>query len=102
MLTDSEIETLARDALARIIEDTRAAPLFHRVGLTPNGELVPVYAATSKEGYGSFICQLMPHASIKRIISDAEKLFEGAALEATDNATGEVTAVRISELYDPE
>jgi hypothetical protein len=102
MLTDQEIETLAREALARIVEDARAAPIFHRVGLTENGELVPVYAATSQEGYGSFLCRFMPHAAIKRIISDAERIFDEAVIEMTDKGTGEVRACRISELYDPE
>lgn len=102
MLTDQEIDAIARDALARIVEDPRAASLFHQVGSTKGGELVTVYAATSQEGYGSFLCRLMPHASIKRIISDAEKIFEEAMIQVTDEGTGEVTACRISELYDPE
>jgi len=99
MFTDAEIETLAREVIARIVEDPRAAFLFHKVLLTDSGELVPVYGATSEENFGSFLCEFMPHASIRRIISDAEKIFDEFTIQARDTKTGEIVPYNVSQMY---
>jgi hypothetical protein len=90
MLTDVEIDTLARAIIARILEDprARASGIFDKVLLTEEGEFVPVYGATSYEGYGSFLCEFMPLAAVRRIIIESERLFDEFSIQLSDTESG--------------
>src|SRR5688572_26463826 len=89
MLTDSEVDTLARAILTRIVEDPRASLIFHDVIIKGNDEPVPVYGATSEQGYGSFLCEFMPLAAIKQIIIGCEKLFDAFTIHLSDTESGD-------------
>jgi hypothetical protein len=77
-MTDAEIEALARELLAYVVHETFGwtPNFFHEVLRLSDGELIPVYAGTSEESFGSFLCEFMPLAAIKTLIVESEKLYD--------------------------
>ena len=83
MLTDSEIESLAQHVLKFAVlevSEWRDEGALHEVRITDEGELVPVYGGTSPEGYGSFLCEYMPLAAIKKLVAKCEELLTPSGL----------------------
>src|SRR2546421_120053 len=77
-MTDAEIDALARDILTGTIDEVRSwePQYFHEIHQMKDGELIPVYAATSPDGYGSFRCEYMPLETIKTLIRECEKAYD--------------------------
>jgi hypothetical protein len=78
MLSDAEVDALARSILADTIAKVSdwAPGYFHALYKFENGETVPVYAGTSSDGLGSFNCQYLAFDSIKTIIKRCEKVYD--------------------------
>jgi hypothetical protein len=104
MLSDAEIETLAKEILTQIVTQIESwdSTYFHEVQETESGELVPVFAGTSEEGFGSYICKFMPFASIKTIIRECERIFDRFTITIKDKQTGITATTLISEKHLPE
>lgn len=97
MLTDAEIESLARGILADIVKRLEEIPdtkIFGDIHRTDDGEVIPVYEGTSQEGFGSFIFTYMPLAAVKRIVVECERLRDEFTVEITDSNTGEIVTVK--------
>ena len=77
-MTDAEIDALARELLADAIHTVNAwdSNFFHEVLQLPDGELIPIYGGTSEEGFGSYLCEFMPLATVKTIIVESEKIHD--------------------------
>src|SRR5437763_1885002 len=77
-MTDAEIDALARELLTDAIQQAFGwnPNFFNEVLRLPDGELIPVYAGKSEEGYGSFLCEFKPLAAIKTIIVESEKIYD--------------------------
>lgn len=83
MLSDAEVDTLARTILADAITEVASwdSTYFHNLYEYENGETAPVYAGTSPDGHGSFICEYMALDSIKTIIRQCEKMYDNLQLQ---------------------
>jgi len=83
MLSDAEVDTLARTILVDAIAEVASwdSSYFHDLATYENGETVPVYAGTSSDGVGSFNCQYMALDSIKTIIRRCEKTYDAFQLQ---------------------
>lgn len=103
MLSDVEIETLAKDILTHVIASIaeQGTSLFHEILEMDSGELIPVYGGTSPEGYGSFLCEFMPLATVKTIITTCERIFDDFTISVANKQTGESANKRISERHLP-
>ncbi len=90
MLTDEEVASLAKELLKESIDQvlTWDPDYFHEIYEMDEGELVPVYGATSVEGYGSFLCEYMPLEVIKKIIRDSERIFDEFEIVSSDKKSG--------------
>ncbi|MBC8028884.1 MAG: hypothetical protein H7Z16_02130 [Pyrinomonadaceae bacterium] len=99
MLTDAEVDVLAKELLNETIDQVLSwnADYFYEVYETHEGESVPVYGATSAEGYGSFLCEFMPLATVKKIIRESERIFDECPVIGI-NESGEVGRKPVSEL----
>ncbi|MEK6278909.1 MAG: hypothetical protein AABN95_00995 [Acidobacteriota bacterium] len=104
MLTEEEIDSLARQILAFAIEEVSSWDdgYFHAIEETDDGEPVPVYSATSVEGLGSFVMEFMPLATIKTIIRSSERTFETFIVVLSNSTTGEKEPRRVAELASPK
>jgi hypothetical protein len=104
MLTDAEVEFLARNILIKIVAEINDwnGPPFDDVEETEDGELIPIYGGTSTEGYGSFRCEYMPLAAVKKIVVECERVFDEFTITLTDSLSGKSKVVKISAKYSPE
>ena len=100
MLTDEEVDALARQILAFAIDEVSSwsKDYFYEIRVTETGELVPVYGAESPEGLGAFLCEFMPLATIKTIIRSSELTLDTFVVVWTDAKTGERHPRRITEV----
>ena len=105
-MTDDEIDTLAKDILTKTITQVygwdEAREHFHDVEEMESGELIPIYAGTSTDGYGSFRCEYMPLAAIKKIIVDCARMFDDYTVVVNDKQSGQSLKKKISEGHVPE
>lgn len=104
MLTDEEVDTLARDILTNIVAEINDwnGPPFESVDEMEDGELIPIYSATSTESYGSFRCEYMPLAAVKKIIRDCERIFDEFTITISDPQSGESREKKIGAKHLPE
>jgi len=95
MLTDEEVDSLARTILTNVvgkISDWNKPP-FEDVEEMEDGELIPIYGGTSDEGYGSFRCEYMPLAAVKKIIVECERIFDEFTITVSEKHSGESSAL---------
>jgi hypothetical protein len=100
MLTDAEIDNLARELLTSAVNQVLEwdPHFFHEIHEMENSELIPVYGATLNESYGSFLCEYMPLATIKKLVVECEQVFdEFAALMANKPTLSDQAKKTISE-----
>lgn len=78
MLTDAEIDALAKETLFRVLQDlSGVVPSdFFQPYQLEDGELVAVYAGTSESGYGSFSCQVIPYEAARKIIIHCDRTYD--------------------------
>ena len=103
-MIDAEIDTRARDLLTRIINDINDWPVspLEKTLETESGELIPVYGASSTEGYGSFRCEYMPLDAIKKMLFECERIYGEFEIIISDKLTGESVKKSVSEIDTPE
>jgi hypothetical protein len=99
MLTEEEIDSLARQILEFAIKEVRNwdGDYFHAIGEI-DGEPVPTYGATSLAGLGSFVMEFMPLDAIKTIIRSSELSLETFVVVLSNSTTGEKEPRRVAEL----
>lgn len=104
MMTDEEVDSLAREILTTVVTEINDwdNPPFDDVEETEGGELVLIYGATSTEGDGSFRCEYMPLAAVKKIIVACDRIFEDFTITLVDKQSGESMKTKISEGHLPE
>src|SRR5215213_75490 len=104
MFTESEIDTLAREILTQIITEISnwKAPILHDVYEMESGELIPVYGATSPDGYGSFLCEYMPLDAIRKIIRQCAVILDSFTIEAVEKESGECRQMKPCERMSSE
>jgi hypothetical protein len=86
MLTDGEIDTLARQVISRIVGNPQSAETgTFEVRQTTHGEAIVVYDASDTR-YGDFRCAYIPLDAIKRIISECDNMLEGFTVQAPDGS----------------
>jgi hypothetical protein len=73
MLTDDEIDALAREILTSVVHEILQweHPPFTKCEVIKNGDLALTYEGTSADGNGSFICNYMPLDAVRKIIREA-------------------------------
>jgi len=100
MLTEQEVDALARELLTDAIREVRSwdKKYFDAILQTDDGELIPVYSGTSPESLGSFVCEFMALAAIKRIIHSCELSFDTFEVTLSNKDTGEEAKRRVSEM----
>jgi hypothetical protein len=77
-MTDAEIDALAREILTYAIHTVLDwdSDFFHEVLRLPDGELIPIYGATSDEKIGSVLCELVPLPIVKQVIVESERILD--------------------------
>src|SRR5437660_1256964 len=96
-MTDAEIDALARRLLTDAVQTILSwdAKFFHEIYELDGGELVPVYGAESQEGYGAFLCEYMPLATIKKLIKDCEEIFDDFVAHVVEKADNQTTKEQV-------
>lgn len=104
MLTDAEVDSLAREILTEVIAEINDwnGPPFEDIEETEDGEPIPIFGATSEEGYGSFRCEYMPLAAVKKIVVECERIFDNFTVRVSGIPSGKSVEQRISEGHLPE
>lgn len=77
MLTNGEIDSLAREVLSRVLEHSRLnqTSLFADLQKGEDGSLIPIYEA-SQPSYGGFSFSYHVLPAIKKIVSDCDSLVD--------------------------
>lgn len=77
-MTDADIDALAREILTYAIHEVLDwdSEFFHEVLRLPDGELIPVYGATSDEKIGSVLCEFVPLPIVKKVIVESERILD--------------------------
>src|SRR5947208_423946 len=98
-MTDEEIDALARELLIQTIKDVHSwnAHYFHDILEMEDGELIPVFAATSPDGFGSFLCEFYALATIKKLIAGLEKDFDEFVRSMANKPLSDAVKQRIHE-----
>lgn len=104
MLTNEEVDTLARAILTKIVDTINDwdSPLFEQVDEKEDGEIVPVYGATSTEGYGSLRCEYMPLSAIRKLVVECERIYDEFTVTFSHNESGQYVERKISEFNLPD
>jgi hypothetical protein len=78
MMTDAEIDALARELLTDAIHQVLGwnPNFFSSVLRLPDGELIPVYSGRSENGCGSFLCEFRLLDAVKTLIVESNKIYD--------------------------
>lgn len=97
MLNEKQVNKLALDVFVFALKEisTWGDQAFYEVRATENGQLVPVYAGSSSEGYGSFLCEYSPLEALKKIVIECERCLDEFSFVVTDVETGESRTERL-------
>lgn len=104
MLTDAEIESLAKEILDETMtkfESVDSSPVYESQALE-DGEWLVVYAAESREGYGTFLFEYSPLEAVKKIVRECDQLFDSFSVTITNPSTGESIQREATDKHVPE
>lgn len=85
-MTDEERKALAVEILEEAVRFLSPIGAFEEVGRANTGEVVPIYVATSNDGFGAFNCQYYPLAAVVTLIAECERLYDEANIGAAEES----------------
>jgi len=99
MFDDIELDALAKQILTKVVSKFESwdVSIFQGLEETEDGELIPTYSATLVDNYGSFRCELLPLATVKKIILESERIYDELAVTLIDTQSGESVEVKVNE-----
>ena len=75
-MTDEERKVLASEILEEAVQFLSGTEAFEEIGRANTGEVVPIYIATSDNGFGAFNCQYYALEAVVTLIAECESYFE--------------------------
>lgn len=99
MFDDAALDALAKQILTKVVSKFEGwdVSIFQELEEREDGELIPIYSATLVDNYGSFRCELMPLATVKKIILESERIYDELAVTFIDTESGEPVEVKVNE-----
>lgn len=75
-MTDEERKALASEILVEAVKFLSGTETFEEIGRANTDEIVPIYIATSDDGFGAFNCQYYVLDAVVTLIMDCESYYD--------------------------